>query len=66
MYVKSAQKQAKRESAHKKPTERFEQYPETIKASLSKKRGVEQEEKVNRRIGRAMKKRHTPDCKTVT
>jgi hypothetical protein len=56
MYVKSAQKQAKQDSIHKKQTERFEQYLETIKASLSKKHGMKQEEKVNRRIGRAIEK----------
>ncbi|MDR0683436.1 MAG: transposase, partial [Dysgonamonadaceae bacterium] len=39
-----------------KPTERFEQYLETIKASLSKKHGVKRENRVNRRIGRAIEK----------
>jgi hypothetical protein len=56
MYVKSAQKQAKQESISRKLTERFEQYLETIKASLSKKHGVKREDMVYRRIGRATEK----------
>jgi hypothetical protein len=51
MYVKSAQKQAKQETDRT-----LQQYPETIKASLSKKHGVKREEMVNRRIGRAIEK----------
>jgi hypothetical protein len=54
--VKSSQKQMKEASIHKKLTERFEQYLESIRSSLSKKRGVKREDKVNRRIGRAMEK----------
>jgi transposase len=54
--VKSTQKQIKEESVNKKLTARFEQYLESIKSSLSKKRGIKQEDKVNRRIGRAIEK----------
>lgn len=54
--VKSYQKQIKEESINKKLTARFEQYLESIKSSLSKKRGIKQEDKVNRRIGRATEK----------
>ncbi|MDR1340094.1 MAG: IS1634 family transposase [Prevotellaceae bacterium] len=54
--VKSHQKQVKEESVNKKLTARYEQYLESIKSSLSKKRGVKQEDKVNRRIGRATEK----------
>jgi transposase len=54
--VKSYQKQVKEEAIHKKLTARFEQHLESIKSSLSKKRGVKQEDKVNRRIGRATEK----------
>ncbi|MDR0575392.1 MAG: hypothetical protein LBG96_15480, partial [Tannerella sp.] len=39
-----------------KLTTRFEQEPENIKSSLSKKRGVKEESAVNRRIGRLQQK----------
>jgi transposase len=54
--VKSAQKQLKEESIHEKLNDSYERYLESIKSSLSKKRGVKTEEKVNRRIGRATEK----------
>jgi transposase len=56
LQVKSAQKQLKQESVNKKLTQRFEQYLETVKSSLTKKHGIKQADKVNRRIGRAMEK----------
>ncbi|MDR2027060.1 MAG: IS1634 family transposase [Prevotellaceae bacterium] len=54
--VRSSQKQLKQESINKKLTKRFEQYLESINSSLSKKNGVKKEDKVNRRIGRAIEK----------
>jgi hypothetical protein len=55
-YVKSSQKRVKEESMSKKMTARFIQGLENIKASLSKKKGVKEEDKVNRRIGRLNEK----------
>jgi transposase len=54
--VRSSQKQLKQESINKKLTQRFEQHLESIKLSLSKKNGVKKEDKVNRRIGRAIER----------
>jgi hypothetical protein len=56
LYVKSSQKGVKEESMSKKMTSRFIQGLENIKASLSKKKGVKEEDKVNRRIGRLNEK----------
>jgi transposase len=56
LYVKSSQKQVKEESMSKKMTARFIQDLESVKASLSKQRGVKAEDKVNRRIGRLAEK----------
>ena len=56
LYVKSAMKQQKEQSMSNKLTGRFVGELEKIKSSLSKKRGVKQEEAVNRRIGRMMQK----------
>jgi transposase len=56
LYVKSSQKRVKEESMSKKITARFIQDLENIKVSLSKKKGVKAEERVNRRIGRLIEK----------
>jgi transposase len=56
LYVKSSQKRVKEESMSKKITARFIQDLENIKDSLSKKRGVKEEDMVNRRIGRLIEK----------
>ena len=56
LYVKSEMKQKKEHSMSDKLTGRFLEDLENIKSSLSKKRGVKQEDKVNRRIGRLLQK----------
>jgi transposase len=56
LYVKSAMKQQKEQSMSNKLTKRFVEGLENIKSSLSKKRGVKEEGKVNQRIGRLKQK----------
>jgi transposase len=56
LYVKSHQKQQKEVSMSSKLTGRFVYGLETIKSSLSKKRGTKQEGAVNQRIGRLKQK----------
>jgi len=56
LYVKSHQKQQKERSMNSKLTKRFVDELETIKSSLSKKRGIKEEGAVNRRIGRLIQK----------
>jgi hypothetical protein len=56
LYVKSAMKQQKEESMNNKLTKRFVQELENINSSLSKKRGIKKEGKVNQRIGRLRQK----------
>jgi transposase len=56
LYVKSAMKRQKEESMGGKLTKRFVEELENIKSSLSKKRGIKEEGKVNQRIGRLIQK----------
>jgi len=56
LYVKSAMKRQKEEAMTGKLTGRFIDGLENIKASLSKKRGIKDEGRVNQRIGRLMQK----------
>jgi len=56
LYVKSAMKRQKEQSMSDKLTERFVEGLESIKSSLSKKRGIKQEDQVNQRIGRLKQK----------
>ena len=56
LYVKSDMKQQKEASMSQKLNSRFVQGLESIKASLSKKRGIKQEGAVNQRIGRLRQK----------
>ena len=56
LYVKSAMKQQKEESMSNKLTKRFAEGLENIKSSLSKKRGIKDQGKVNQRIGRLKQK----------
>jgi len=56
LYVKSAMKQQKEESMNSKLSKRFVEGLENIKSSLSKKRGIKEEGKVNQRIGRLRQK----------
>ena len=56
LYVKSDLKQQKEQSMSNKLTKRFVQELEKIKSSLSKKRGIKAEDKVNQRIGRLKQK----------
>ena len=70
LYVKSHAKQQKELSMSSKLTKRFLGELENIKSSLSKKRGVKQENAVNQRIGRlrqkypSISKLYTIDVKT--
>ena len=56
LYVKSGMKQQKEQSMNSKLTKRFVQGLESIRSSLSKKRGVKGEGAVNQRIGRLRQK----------
>jgi len=56
LYVKSAGKQQKEQSMSDKLTDRFVEGLENIKSSLSKKRGIKEEGRVNQRIGRLKQK----------
>ena len=56
LYVKSAMKQQKELSMSSKLTKLFVEGLENIKSSLSKKRGIKEEGKVNQRIGRLRQK----------
>ncbi|MDR0230968.1 MAG: IS1634 family transposase [Dysgonamonadaceae bacterium] len=56
LYVKSHQKQQKELSMSSKLTKRFVEGLENIKSSLSKKRGIKNENAVNQRIGRLKQK----------
>jgi hypothetical protein len=56
LYVKSAMKQQKEQSMNNKLTKRFVEGLENIKSSLSKKRGIKEEGRVNQRIGRLRQK----------
>jgi transposase len=56
LYVKSEMKQRKEQSMSSKLTKRFIEGVENIKSSLSKKRGIKEEGKVNQRIGRLKQK----------
>ena len=56
LYVKSGMKQQKERSMNSKLTNRFVQELENIRSSLSKKRGIKEEGRVNQRIGRLRQK----------
>ena len=56
LYVKSAMKQQKEKSMSSKLTKRFVQEIENIRSSLSRKRGIKAEGRVNQRIGRLRQK----------
>ena len=62
LYVKSQQKQRKEASMSNKLTKRFVDDLEKIKSSLSKKRGIKNEDAVNQRIGR-LRQKYPSICK---